>query len=195
MLRENYSPGGKRKHRSSHARKYSAKFTSVSWSAVLVGLTLTLGCSDIDKYLPSDHPLGPIRDIVVTALLSVMNLFFELQRTDYTERDLRQLQYILPQVLTKLYDMYRLRGDLLGHREEFQGLKLHIVMHIPHLIRRFGSPLNWDTETFESSHKVFVIQQWEHGAKRTENLEMNTLRTVSSTNERINYPEPSMTYV
>jgi hypothetical protein len=171
---------GKKKLKNSKTiRSYTAKFTSVSWSSVLVGLAFTLGCSNIDQYLPSDHFLGPVREIVVNALLSVMNLFFELQRTEYSERDVRHLHLILPQVLTYLYDMYRLRGDFLGQTDEFQGLKLHILLHVPHLIRRFGTPLNWDTETFESSHKVFVIQQWEHGAKRTDDLELNTIRTVS----------------
>jgi hypothetical protein len=148
---------------------------------VLVGLAFTLGCSKVDQYLPTNHNLGPVRDIVVKALMGVMNLFFELQRTDYSERDVRRLQHIIPQVLDNLYDMYHLRGDLLGNTEDFQGLKLHILLHLPHLIRRFGTPLNWDTESFETSHKVFVIQQWEHGAKRTDNLEINTMRTVSKT--------------
>lgn len=33
-----------------------------------------------------------------------------------------------------------------------------MVSHIPHFIRRFGSPKNFDTSSFEMAHKFFVKQ-------------------------------------
>lgn len=164
----------------SKSEKYSSKFRSLSWGAVLVGLTLTLGCSKEDELLPTNHPTcGMIRDIVVRGLFSVMNLMFELQCTEYMSSAIDNLEnVIIPRTLTHMYEIYLIRGELLSKTNDFRGIKLHIVTHIPHLIRRFGAPINWDTDTFESSHKVFVVSQWESGAKRTQELEVDTMKSV-----------------
>lgn len=163
-------------------KKHTSKFRSKAWGAILVALAFTLGCSPEDKLLPSSHiEHGRVRDIVMQALVSITHVFFELQRTEYTEKGIQTLELItLPDSLTHLYQIYRIRQNYMKRAQEFHGIKLHIILHIPHLIRRFGAPMNWDTNTYESSHKTFVKTQWESGAKRTEDLELNTLKSVSN---------------
>lgn len=159
----------------------SSNFRSLDWGAVVIALTFLIGSSPEGKFLPSSHRIyGPMRDIVTRALVSVVHLLFELQRTEFTEKGIRDLEYnVIPRTLTYLYEIYTLRRDVLKKDGDFNGIKLHLAVHLPHLIRRFGCPLNWDTDTFESSHKDFVKKHWESGPKRTEDLELNALKSVS----------------
>lgn len=184
-----------KRKRSSHTsnEKHTSKFRSKAWGAVAVALYCTLVSSPLDKFLPSNHRVyGRVRDTVVQGLNSVINLLFELNRVEFTERGLQQLESTtIPGILTHVKDIHTLRANVLDRSTNFNGIKLHIILHIPHLIRRFGAPCNWDTNTFETSHKSFVLMHWNSGPKRTDDLELNTLKSVSSSN--ICYRDSSLT--
>ena len=154
--------------------KYSSKFESVKW------INLALGLCSIFLTETSYFPDYDTRKIVLTGLLLVVDLTFELRRTEFTSVNLAKLrQVLLPRALRAVLDMYLLRQKQKQAKQIFNGIKMHILVHMDYFIRRFGTPQLWDTDTFESAHKDMVKQMYREGSKRIETIENDILLQVS----------------
>lgn len=152
---------------------YTSKFESSKWISLAIAL---FGVLLLDQTYLKDFQT---RKTVLTALLHIINLTFELRRAEYTTRNLTQLRMtIIPNALSALQDLYLLRQQLKQSRHLFSGIKMHIIMHLDHLIAWFGTPRVWDTDTFESAHKEMVKQLYRRSSKRTPTLEMELLAQV-----------------
>lgn len=152
---------------------YSSKFESTKWICLAIALG-AIFVSD-QKYFPKPDT----RKGVVTALLLVIDLTFELQRTEFTTINLLKLRNVLlPNALSALLSMYLLRQTQKCANHVFNGIKLHILLHMDYLIKRFGTPQVWDTDTFESAHKDMVKQLYRQSSKRIDRIERHILSQV-----------------
>lgn len=109
----------------------------------------------------------------------MLNLYFELCREDFTSSHLDELERkIIPDALNAAYSIFGVRQILRGSSKHFRGVKLHVLLHFPALIRRFGHPKIWDTDTYESAHKEKVKLLFKMGSKRISNVEQEALSRV-----------------
>lgn len=165
------------------ASKYTTNFESSQWPPLLLAIACIIGSSTENSIIPTHHETcGVFRSNIVMALFMCLDMYFELTKKEYTLRNLDELERrTIPHTLESVYAIYRMRQALKGYKKHFAGYKLHILNHIPHLIKRFGAPANWDTATYETSHKSFVKERWETGCKRLADLELRTMLQVCST--------------
>lgn len=153
--------------------EYSSKFKSTEWINLALGLSSILLVEE--KYLEDCI----VRRKVITALLLVIDLTFELRRNDFTLENLVKLRkMLLPNALSALLDMYLFRQKQKQTKHIFSGIKMHILLHMDYFIRRFGTPQIWDTDTFESAHKDMVKNLYRRSSKRIDNIEMEILTQV-----------------
>src|SRR3546814_5333279 len=83
----------------------------------------------------------------------VLELYFELVRKEFTESCVYRLETnLIPNSLDALHRLYCLRQTVHESTNDFRGIKLHLLLHIPHFIRRYGAPLNWDTSSRSEEH-------------------------------------------
>lgn len=161
----------------------AAHFETTKWGSILLLLSTVLGTSSAEEYLPSTLACGAVRDVVVTALFLVLELFFELTRREFSESCLDALETnLVPVALDALHQLFCIRQHVSDSTNDFRGTKLHLVMHFPYFIRKYGAPLNWDTSAFETAHKHLVKAYYRKGSKRTATLTRDIMAAVSDTN-------------
>jgi hypothetical protein len=85
---------------------------------------------------------------------------------DHTEATLEKLDVLGKNLMRHLMKTQDVTNDMVFSRS----IKVHHTMHWTQCIRRFGCTSNYNSETFESAHKVFVksvagvvSQRWKHG--------------------------------
>jgi hypothetical protein len=85
---------------------------------------------------------------------------------DHTTETLKKLTSLGKLLMTRLEEVEKVTGA----KDFGQSIKVHHIVHWPEHIRRFGCTSNYNTETFESAHKLFVksvagvvCQRWKHG--------------------------------
>ena len=145
----------------------SAHFETSKWLPVLLALTTILSTSTDGEYLPGQCVYGRVRSAVVVAMYHVLDIAIEFTRAEFTANQIDHLEHVsVPRALQSLHSIYDLRQALHGVNTNFRGIKLHILLHIPHFIRRYGAPTNWDSASFESAHKSFVKFYYRNGSKR-----------------------------
>lgn len=152
---------------------YTQHFETRKW----IGILMALSC-----IIPSNAEIIPDQNynrIVCRGLHLVLNLYFELCRDDFSSSNLRKLERdIIPNSLSAAYRIFLARQQLKQSQKHFRGVKLHILLHFPQLIREYGSPKVWDTDTFESAHKEKVKLMYKMGSKRISNVEQEILIRV-----------------
>lgn len=155
------------------AELYTSHFESTKW----IGLAFVLSSRVLldDSIIPD----STVRAIVNKGLLRVLDLYFELRRRAFGSMDVEKLKNcILPNTLTSLQNVYLQLQVMKNSERIFQGIKLHVLMHMPELILRFGAPINWDTDHFESAHKDMVKQLYKRSSKRVDRIETELLEQV-----------------
>lgn len=159
------------------ASQYTTNFESSQWAPLLLAIACAIGSSAEDSIVPTTHmTCGSLRSTIVMALFMCLDMYFELTKKEYTITNLDELERrTIPHTLESVYAIYRIRQALKGFTKHFSGYKLHILNHIPQLIKRFGAPGNWDTASYETSHKSFVKERWETGCKRLADVERRTM--------------------
>ena len=149
---------------------------------MLIAIGSILTTSPLNYFLPTRDKIGLVRDVVLHAIFSTIDLFFSLRAREFTEEGVRNLEEaVLPRSLNALQALLSIRNQLLEIPGKFGGVKFHLLNHYPDFIRRYGSPANWDTDHFESGHKVFVKELYRRSAKRVEHIDLQMLRTVNNT--------------
>jgi hypothetical protein len=85
---------------------------------------------------------------------------------EHDESTLEKVRVLGKTLMTRLEDVQK----ICGINDFARSIKVHHILHWPEHIRRFGCTSNYNTETFESAHKVFVksvagvvSQRWKHG--------------------------------
>lgn len=132
-----------------------------------------------DEFLPETQACGPVRKVVVTALFLVLELCFELTRREFSESCLRVLETnLIPAALTALHQLFCIRQFVYESGNDFKGTKLHLLLHVPYFIRKYGAPINWDTSSFESAHKHLVKAYYKRSSKRIADLTSETMAAV-----------------
>lgn len=133
----------------------------------------------MEVFLPERLDCGPVREVVLAALFLALELHLEFTRREFSESCLEALEKnLIPVTLESIHQLFCIRQFVAGSTTDFRGTKLHLVLHFGHFIRQFGSPLNWDTSSFESAHKVFVKACYRRGSKRLTGLTLETLHAV-----------------
>src|SRR5690554_2570526 len=83
-----------------------------------------------------------------------------------------------PKARQSVHRVYKRRQFYLCSNAAFEGIKLHLLLHFPQWVRRFGAPSTWDTATWESAHKSMVKFHYNDGAKRVSNIDVAVLQSV-----------------
>lgn len=152
---------------------YTQHFETRKW----IGILMALAC-----LIPSNPNIVPGPDhheIICRGLYLVLNLFYELSREEFSSSNLNELERkTIPEALNAAYGIFMVRQKLKASTKHFRGVKLHVILHFPALIRRFGNPLIWDTDTYESAHKEKVKLLFKLGSKRISNVEQEALARV-----------------
>lgn len=157
----------------------SGKFEMNRWPSILFAFLNVLAASKNDKYLPEKTKYGNALEIVYHGGMMAMELYMELNRNSFPVNVLEYLDKdLVPLSIEAVYQIFCLNRAISETSADFNGIKLHLLLHMPWLIRRFGSPRNWDTGTFESAHKDFVKHFYKHGNKQTTDIAKTTLRSV-----------------
>ena len=152
---------------------YTQHFETRKWASILLALACLLPSNE--KFIPS----ASFHRVVCRGLHLVLDLYFELSREDFPSSLLKKLESnLIPQALDAAYGIFRVRQQLKNSEKHFRGVKLHIILHFPELIRRFGNPKLWDTDTFESAHKEKVKLLYKMGSKRCSSIEREILGRV-----------------
>lgn len=142
-------------------------------------MLLALGCilaASAEQFLN-----GQDRNIVVEAIFRVVDVAVALQQNSFTERCLEDLEkQKIPTALHHLHLLFRRRQYYLCSNAAFEGVKLHLLLHFPLWIRRFGAPVCWDTASWESAHKTMVKWHYKHGSKRVSDINASVLKSVRS---------------
>ena len=138
-----------------------------------------LATSRDGEYLPNAGNYGPVKDIATYAMYRVLDLAFDLTRIELSEQLVNALErFGISHTLDSIYALFRVRQSLCGVDVPFGGIKLHMLVHMPHFIRLYGCPANWDTSSFESAHKAFVKYYYTTGSKRLQGLVQNIMSKV-----------------
>lgn len=96
-----------------------------------------------------------LKELVIRPIFAVLELFFELNRSEFSERALTDLEkFVIPRVLRSLNLLY-----FSLTKKSFRGTKLHAIGHFPAFVRRYGLPRVFDTTTFETANKT-VKRHW-----------------------------------
>lgn len=90
--------------------------------------------------------------------------------------------HIIHTHLGALLEMYLMRQTQKGAKDVFNGIKMHILLHMDDFIKRFGTPQVWDTDSFESAHKEMVKRLYLQSSKRISRLEHHLLCRVRVNN-------------
>lgn len=151
---------------------YTQHFETRKW----IGILMALAClAPQNKIIPDKG----LHRTVCKGLHLVLNLYFELCREEFSSSNLKNLEVdIIPSALNAAYKIFLARQELKKSEKHFRGVKLHILLHFPALIRRFGNPKIWDTDSYESAHKDKVKLMYRMGSKRISNLEKEALSRV-----------------
>ena len=168
------------------AEQYVAKFESRKW--ISIALVLSAILSSTQDYFGDKTAFSK----TITALHRVVGLYFDLIRTDHTALSVDALEsHTIPSALKSLMSLFQYRQVLRGTQKVFKGIKIHSILHVPYLIRRFGAVSNWDTDHFESSHKDTVKDIFRRSSKQIATLEKDMtakVRYFRNTNKQASKP-------
>lgn len=164
---------GKAKNTRPSAHQSSTHFRTNQFPVVLLALGCVLATSG-EQFLPLRD-----RKVVVEAIFRVLDMLFELRRECFHDEVLDKLENeVIPKALQSVHNVYKRRQFYLCSNVAFEGIKLHLLLHFPQWIRRFGAPSTWDTATWESAHKSMVKFHYKHGSKRVSNIDEAVLQSV-----------------
>lgn len=155
------------------AHHSSAHFRTGQFLVVL----LALGCILVE----SGEQFLNERDriIAVDAIFWIIDVTVSLQQKSFTEHCLEDLEKNkIPTALHRLHLLFGRRQYYLCSNAAFEGVKLHLLLHFPLWIRRFGAPICWDTSTWESAHKTMVKWHYKRGSKRVSDIHTSVLKSV-----------------
>ena len=138
----------------------------------------------MDEFLPDVVDARHVRQPVLVGVFLVVDMLFELRRESFSRPILEHLDQVgIPLALHALYRIFQLRQHFACSNTDFQGIKLHLMLHFPHLIRLYGRPGNWNTDSWESAHKTMVKFHYKNGSKRVTDINLTTLRAEVSWSE------------
>ena len=111
---------------------------------------------------------GNITEKVLSAISTVLALYFECKRTCHTDVNLESTMTVLIKLVHLKYVLvWELVQTMASDTPtDFKMRKLHFTVHYPRVIKIIGSLRHCDTGTFESAHKIYTTGVWKRTSKR-----------------------------
>jgi hypothetical protein len=103
---------------------------------------------------------------VLTAISSVLSIYFECKRATHTKTSINNLRSLVTIVQANYMVVWELLQILVGKERTFMMRKPHFLVHFPDYISLLGSLRHIDTSVYERSHKWFTTRVWNATSKR-----------------------------
>ena len=113
---------------------------------------------------------------LITCIGSVIDIYFELKRESWTNKEIQALEEKVKAVTTNVVTLWKLKEIVTSGALDspLNSHKLHALSHFPLYIRLFGPSIYWDCGSTETFHKAYTVSQYHLTSKRLsdENAEM-----------------------
>lgn len=105
--------------------------------------------------------LGNVNHKLFSAIENVLHLYFELNRSIWNETLIENLENLVKVTQNSLIVLFDCKQHCLFKISQKDSVlisqKIHMIVHFPFFIRKFGPVWAWDTPSTEAFHKIMKM--------------------------------------
>lgn len=151
-------------------------YRSSYWIVALIQFYFCIG--HFGDVLPNDNnytlptmkkiKLGNVTAKIFNAVYSILNLYFQLKKSSFTELEIDELERLTESANTHLTLLWELKQALIDAppNKRMRLHKNHSILHFPSTIRLFGAPSKFNADTYEGAHPRFTTRPYGKTSKR-----------------------------